>query len=183
MPPARHSLCLLVTATLCIGAGLPARAQGHGGGGPGGPGGPPMEPGGPGFGAPFHPGSPPPNVSKGEPVSSMRGGLQLGPPGRWWTDKRFAENLGLSSEQQKRMDAIFNENRTALIARFQALQDEEARTEALTRASSPDEGALFAEIDRLAGARAALEKANVHMLLSIRREMSADQLARLASHR
>src|ERR1700719_482801 len=43
--------------------------------------------------------------------STLRGGLQLGPPGRWWDDKEFAQELGLSAAQARRMDEIFQANR------------------------------------------------------------------------
>lgn len=190
MPSPRRAVRLLLAVVLLAGPGVVASAQGHGGG-PGGPGGGPgMGPGGPGFGnvppgglSPDSRGGPPPGSGKGDAISSMRGGLQLGPPGKWWDDKHFAKDLGLSSEQQKRMDGIFSDNRGALVSRLQALQDEESKMETLSRTSSLDEATLFAQIDRLAEARASLEKANAHMLLSIRHEMSADQIARLDSHR
>ena len=82
---------------------------------------------------------------------SARSGLQLGPPGRWWDDKHFAKSLKLRSDQQIRMDILFEQNRPT----------------------------LYAQIDRIAQARAELEKANTHYLLQIRAEMDPDQIARL----
>jgi Spy/CpxP family protein refolding chaperone len=113
----------------------------------------------------------------------MRGGLQLGPPGRWWDDEAFAADLGLSRDQRQRMDAIFEQNRAPLVAGYRSLHQEELQMEAITRAKVVDETALDAEIDRIAQARAALEKANSHMLLLIRREMTPEQIARLDSRR
>jgi Spy/CpxP family protein refolding chaperone len=113
----------------------------------------------------------------------MPGGLQLGPPGRWWDDKHFAKDLHLQSDQQKKMDAIFVQNRPSLLGTYDALQQEEQRMEALTHAKVLDENALFAQIDRVAQARAALEKANTHLLLQIRAEMTPDQIDRLEQHR
>jgi hypothetical protein len=49
----------------------------------------------------------------------------------------------------------------------------------LSRSPNPDEAALFTQIDRVAQARAELEKAKTHMLLQIRKEMDADQISRL----
>lgn len=133
-----------------------------------------------------HPGSPPPNVrdgAGGASVSTMRGGLQLGPPGRWWDDRHFAKQLHLSSDQQHRMDSIFEQNRGMLLKRFEGLQQEEQRMEELTHAKTLDENALFAQIDRVAQARADLEKANTHLLFQIRSEMDAEQITRLEEHR
>jgi Spy/CpxP family protein refolding chaperone len=105
--------------------------------------------------------------------------LQLGPPGRWWDDRGFAKNLKLRPDQQQRMDAIFEQNRNALVSSFQNVQQAQAQMEELSRSSSPDEAALFAQIDRVAQAHAELEKATTHMLLQLRKEMDADQIKRL----
>ena len=167
-------------------------AQGHGPGG----GGPPPG-GGPQYGNPG-PGGPPPGQgpgSRGGPpppprssasdgtTSTMRGGLQLGPPGRWWDDRGFAKSLGLRPEQKKKMDDIFNANKGIILLRYQSLQQEEARLEDATREEQLDEASIFAAIDRVAQARASLEKANAHMLLLICREMDKDQTERLEEHR
>ena len=113
----------------------------------------------------------------------MRGGLQLGPPGRWWDDKHFAKELKLRPEQQRGMDLAFEDNRANLLRRFEGLQQEEARMDALSRAKTPDEVALYSQIDRVAQARAELEKANTRYLLQIRGLMDADQIAKLEQHR
>ena len=113
----------------------------------------------------------------------MRGGLQLGPPGRWWDDKHFAKTLHLRPEQQKRMDGLFEENRASLVGRYETLQQEEATMETLSHGQTLDENTLFAQIDRVAHARADLEKANTHLMLQVRKEMDADQIARLESYR
>jgi Spy/CpxP family protein refolding chaperone len=128
-------------------------------------------------------GEPPPNGDQPSTVSSMRGGLQLGPPGRWWDDKHFAKDLKLRPDQQKHMDSIFEQNRPALLKRYEELMQEQDRMEALTHAKTLDENALFAQIDRVAQARAALEKANTHLLYQLRAEMDADQVGKLEQHR
>ena len=116
-------------------------------------------------------------------VSTVRGGLQLGPPGRWWDDKHFAKTLKLRPEQQRHMDTTFEGNRANLLRQYQSLQQEELRMEALTKARVLDEAALDGQIDRVAQARAELEKANTHYLLQIRAEMNAEQVSRLEQHR
>jgi hypothetical protein len=77
------------------------------------------------------------------------------------------------------MDAIFEQNRGALLVRLQGLQQAEAQMDELSKSPAPDEAALFAQIDRVAQAHAELEKATTHMLLQIRGEMDADQIKRL----
>jgi Spy/CpxP family protein refolding chaperone len=114
---------------------------------------------------------------------STSGGLELGPPGRWWDDKHFAKTLHLRPEQQKRMDGLFDENRTNLVGRYEALQQEESKMEALSHGQTLDETALFGQIDRVAQARAELEKAKTHLMLQVRKEMTADQIERLDGYR
>jgi Spy/CpxP family protein refolding chaperone len=166
------SLCLLA------GLGLPraALAQHRGGGMAGGRGGF----GGAGGFAGSRGGRP--DVHDRDNAGTVSGGLQLGPPGRWWDDKHFAKHLHLRSDQQRRMDAIFEQNRTALLKRYETLQQEEQRMETLTHASTLDENALFSQIDRVEQARADLEKANTHLLFQIRSEMDPDQLSSLEDH-
>ena len=113
----------------------------------------------------------------------MHGGLHLGPPGRWWDEQDFANSLHLRPDQQTRMDAIFDQNKPTLLARYSSLKDEERQLEPLTRGPNIDERALFARIDRVAQARAELEKANAHMLLLLRHELTADQVNLLDARR
>ena len=187
-------LLLGAFATLLgLGAAGNACAQGHGGGGGGGmgrggPGGMPASPGS--MGNPTFPGTrpnatPPPAAGEGtqSTVSTMRPGLQLGPPGRWWDDKSFAKSLKLRPDQQTRMDSIFEQNRSALVARYQNLQQAESQMEEVSKSPNPDEATLFAGIDRVTQARAELEKATTHYLLQLRKEMDPDQLQRLEKHR
>jgi Spy/CpxP family protein refolding chaperone len=115
--------------------------------------------------------------------STMRGGLQLGPPGRWWDDKEFAQELGLSAAQAKRMDEIFQANRGTLLQLYRSLEQQESILEQLTQGNHLREEPIFQQIDRVSGARAALEKASAHMLLQIRKQMTEEQTARLDQHR
>jgi Spy/CpxP family protein refolding chaperone len=109
-----------------------------------------------------------------------RPGLQLGPPDqRWWDDKAYIKSLKLRPEQQARMDAIFEQNRAALVSRIEGVQQAESQMEEISKSPAPDESALFTQIDRVAQARADLDKATTHMLLQIRKEMDADQIKRL----
>jgi Spy/CpxP family protein refolding chaperone len=109
----------------------------------------------------------------------IHAGLQMGPPGRWWDDKHFAKQLKLSEDQQRHMDSIFELNRPALLKRYENLEQEEQRMEALTHAKSLDETALFAQIDRIEQARADLSKATMHYQVQIHNELDQDQISKL----
>lgn len=103
----------------------------------------------------------------------------MGPPGRWWDDRRFAHNLNLRSEQQKRMDNIFDTNRQGLTQLYSNLQREQGKLNSMSSTELADETKLFAAIDRVTQARAELQKANTHVMLQIRKELDASQLATL----
>jgi Spy/CpxP family protein refolding chaperone len=113
----------------------------------------------------------------------MERALHLGVPGKWWHDQGMVQKLGLSSDQQKKMDDIFQQHRLKLIDRNASLQREETIMEPLVEAEQPDETKIVAQIDRVAHARAELEKANARMLLGIRRVLNPEQWKKLQSER
>jgi len=109
----------------------------------------------------------------------IRSGPQLGLAGRWWDDGKTAKKLGLRSEQQRRMDDIFESNKSNLLGLLANLQREENHLTSLPPGELQDEAKVFAAIDRVAQARADLEKANAHILMQIRQQMDSNQLAAL----
>ncbi len=117
------------------------------------------------------------------PVSSSRTqprmGLRLGLGGRWWDDHATIRKLNLSSDQQHRMDNIFEANRPALTTLYTNLQREEANLSSISRSDLHDETRVFAAIDRVSHARNDLEKENVHILLQIRQQLAPQQLETL----
>jgi Spy/CpxP family protein refolding chaperone len=105
-----------------------------------------------------------------------RMGLQLGLSGRWWDDHGTARKLRLNSDQQTRMDSIFEANRPALTNLYGNLQHEEANLAGLSHADLQDETKVFAAIDRVSHARSDLEKQYAHMLLQMRQQLDPQQL-------
>ena len=105
--------------------------------------------------------------------------MQPSPPGRWWNNPQMVQKLGLSSDQQKKMDDIFQQSRLKLIDLNATVQKEEVTLEPLMSADTPDEPKILAQIDRVAQARAELEKANARLLLGIRRVLTPDQWKKL----
>lgn len=150
------------------------------------PGGPPggMPPGGPPPGAPLNgaPGSggPPPSAqnSRGS-AGTTRSNLGFGPVGRWWDDKSVVQAIGLRAAQQKRMDAIFNASKPAILAAYKTFLNEQKKLDDLNKNPSTDKASLFSAIDAVNQARASLQKATMQMLLQIRTEMDPDQVVKL----
>jgi Spy/CpxP family protein refolding chaperone len=105
------------------------------------------------------------------------------PQGRWWNNPEMVQALSLTSDQQKKMDDIFQQNRLRLIDLNANVQREEVTMEPLMAADTPDEPKILAQIDRIAQARAELEKANARFLLGIRRVLTEDQWKKLQAER
>lgn len=115
---------------------------------------------------------PPPMEGRRPP---MERAFRLGPHGRWWNNPEFAQKLGLTADQQKRMEAVFEQSRPSLTELLTAVRKEETAMEPLLAADQPDETKVLAQIDRVAQARAQLEKTNARMLLGLRRILTSDQ--------
>jgi len=160
----RFALILLLTGGMAL-AQKPPEA-------PGVP--PPAPP--PPAGRPY-PGEAPPPPRHGRPP--MERALQPGPHGRWWNNPEMAEKLGLTADQQKKMDEIFQQHRLKLIDLNASLQKEEAILDPLVESDQPEESKIVTQIDRVAQTRAELEKANARMLLGIRRVLNPDQWKKL----
>ncbi len=120
---------------------------------------------------------PPPPMRPNRPP--MERAFHGGPPGRWWTDPALIQKLGLTADQQKRIDGLFQQSRLKLIDLSAGVQKEEAILEPLLAADRPDETQVLAQIDRIAQARAELEKANARMLLGFRGVLTLEQWKKL----
>jgi protein CpxP len=109
----------------------------------------------------------------------MEQAFHMGPRGRWWDNPEFAQKIGISSDQQKKMDDIFQQSRLKLIDLHASVEKQETILEPLISADQPNEGQILKQIDAVAQARAELEKANARMLLGLRGVLTADQWKKL----
>jgi len=96
-------------------------------------------------------------------------------PGRWWNIPKIVERLKLTEEQRKGFDAILLEHRGKLIDLHANLEKAELEMESLMRDDQPNETKILAQIDKVAQARAELEKANARFLLAIRGKLTPEQ--------
>lgn len=106
-----------------------------------------------------------------------------GAHGRWWNDPGLVEKLKLTDEQRKAMDAILLDHREKLIDQRAAVEKAEIEMEPLLRDDQPNEGKILSQIDKVAQARAELEKANARFLLAIRSKLSPEQWKQLQAAR
>lgn len=169
------SCCLCVALVPCIKS--MAQGEDHDRDRPGAPG----SPGGPGgIAGPGGPRQPRPgDRDKGRHVTAPRNALQFGPVGRWWDDRSVVQAIGLRREQQKRMDAIFDANKPAILDNYKVFLKAQSHLTAVNKDPDADKNRVFAAIDAVNDARSALQKATSAMLLQIRKEMNLDQVEKL----
>lgn len=95
--------------------------------------------------------------------------------GRWWNNPKVIERLKLTDDQRKAFDQILLDHREKLIDLRANLEKTELAMESLVGNEQPNEGAILAQIDKVAAARAELEKANARYLLALRSKLTPDQ--------
>ena len=120
-----------------------------------------------------------PHSSAMAPNASPHAGVQFGPVGRWWDDKSVVHAVGLSSDQQKRMDAIFSANRSTILFTYQAYLKEQSKLNALSHNSQATQAETFAAIDSVNQARTVLQKSVAQVYMQIRQQMSPEQIQKL----
>ena len=91
--------------------------------------------------------------------------------------------LKLSDDQRKAMDGILQDHRMKLVDLQASLKKAELEMQPLMKAEQPDQAAILAQIDKVAQARAELEKANARFLLALRGKLTPDQWKQLQTMR
>ena len=106
-----------------------------------------------------------------------------GDHGRWWNNPKIAERLKLTDEQRKAFDGILLAHREKLIDLRANLEKAELEMESLIDTDQPDEAKILSQIDKVAQARAELEKANARFLLAIRYKLTPEQWKQIQAFR
>ena len=115
------------------------------------------------------------------PMERMLG--PRGAHGRWWNDPQTIEKLNLNDDQRKAMDEILQKHRERLIDLHANVDKAELAMQPLLSADQPNESAVLDQIDKIAQARAELEKANARFLLALRAKLTPDQWKQLQTIR
>jgi Spy/CpxP family protein refolding chaperone len=111
---------------------------------------------------------------------------EMGPRGehaRWWNDAHAIEKFKLTDTQRKSMDDIYQQHRLTLVDLHATLEKAELAMEPMMQEDQPDEGKILSQIDRVAQARAELEKANARMLFDLRKQLTPEQWKQLQADR
>lgn len=77
------------------------------------------------------------------------------------------------------MDAIFDTNKSAIVASYKNFLKEQSKLESISKDSRADKAQTFAAIDAVNQARAELQKAAAQMYLQIRQQMDQQQIEKL----
>jgi len=96
----------------------------------------------------------------------------------WWRDAQFQRELGLSTEQSARIDAIFQ----AVISQLRPKKEELDKQEDLLSqqiAAGADEALVTRQVDRVEAIRAHMNKMRTLMLLKERQVLSPEQRVKL----
>ena len=111
---------------------------------------------------------------------------EMGPRGehaRWWNDQRAIDKFKLTETQRKSMDDIYQQHRLTLVDLHGTLEKAELAMEPMMQEDQPDEGKILSQIDRVAQARAELEKANARMLFDLRKQLTPEQWKQVQADR
>ncbi|MDE3202324.1 MAG: periplasmic heavy metal sensor [Acidobacteriota bacterium] len=119
-------------------------------------------------------GGPPPDFGGHRPPMQRMMGSH-GNHWRWWNSPNMIAKLKLTDEQRKAMDGILLDHREKLIDLHANLEKAELAMDPMMSADQPNESAILAQIDKVAMARAELEKANARFLLAIRAKLTPEQ--------
>ena len=92
---------------------------------------------------------------------------------KWWNSDQYRHELGLTMDQSRRIEEIFQAAVPGLRTAKKALDEAEADFEALVQRG--DDSSVMQQVDRVETARAELNKARTMMLLKMRRLLTSDQ--------
>ena len=98
---------------------------------------------------------------------------------KWWQSEQYRRDLGLTTEQSRRLEEIFQAAVPNLKARKKALDLAEAEFERLVERG--DDGSVMDQVERVEAARAELNKSHTMMMLTMRRVLTTDQWAKFTA--
>ena len=98
---------------------------------------------------------------------------------KWWQSEQYRRDLGLTTEQSRRLEEIFQAAVPTLKAHKKALDLAEAEFERLMERG--DDGSVMDQVERVEAARAELNKSHTMMMLRMKKVLTPDQWARFTA--
>jgi len=98
----------------------------------------------------------------------------------WWTNTALVRRLGITEDQKKKIEAIFEQNRPMLVQTKDELEKQEAALARMLEADPMESTkAISAQIDRVIQARGNMERTNSGMTLEMRQILTRAQWVQL----
>jgi Spy/CpxP family protein refolding chaperone len=113
------------------------------------------------------------------PFTQASTGAQVPPVFKWWTNAYYIKELGLTAEQTRRMEEIFQSALPTLKIQKTALDEAEAKFERLIERG--DDREVMEQVNVLEATRADLNKTRTVMLLGMRKLLTRDQWAKFTA--
>lgn len=113
-----------------------------------------------------------------QPAPAPPGQVDLG---KWWKNSEVVRDLGLGNAQIEEIERIFLDHRVQLVDLHAEEERQEARLRPLMEADRQDADKVAAQVDQMLAAKARLEKANIMMMIAIRRVLTVEQWKKLQS--
>jgi Spy/CpxP family protein refolding chaperone len=100
-------------------------------------------------------------------------------PPKWWNSEQYQRELGLTADQSRTLEEIFQKAAPQERALKKTLDDAEAQFERLV--ATADDKTVLEQIDRVVKARADLIRSHSVMLFHMRRVLTPEQWTRLGA--
>lgn len=98
---------------------------------------------------------------------------------KWWQSEKYKTELGLTAEQTRRIEEVFQKALPRLKVQKTALDDAEAKFERLVERG--DDGTVMEQINILEEKRAELNKSRTLMLYDMRKLLTREQWAKFTA--
>jgi Spy/CpxP family protein refolding chaperone len=111
-------------------------------------------------------------------VAPIAASSQPSPPRGWWRTEAIVKDLGLTTDQSARLNAIFETTMPELRQEREELEKLEAKLSRMIQDERMDEATLARQIDRVETARANGNKTRSMMLMRMYRVLTREQRVR-----
>jgi Spy/CpxP family protein refolding chaperone len=105
-------------------------------------------------------------------------GMMHPPMGKWWKNEKVAADLGLTPDQQARLDQIMFTQRDKMIDLKAQLEKAELRLRDAMDKPALNEKEIMDQLDRTIAARGTMQKNRVEMIVKIRGVLTPEQWAK-----
>ena len=95
---------------------------------------------------------------------------------KWWQSEKYKKELGLTADQTRRVEEVFQKALPTLKVQKTALDEAEAKFERLVERG--DDNAVMEQVNLVEAARADLNKTRTMMLLGMRKLLTKEQWAK-----